>query len=201
MPGTLGAKRFTGGGRTRPGDVTGDGGGGAMGSTGTGEVGRIHVGDPTAPTSPSNRVRTRVLFRHHRPRHQRRLAQPASANIDQINFPRTITTVNGGNIFLNVTFTPTLFQTFRLFIDDSTRGFIDGTPVTPIFDNIFDNYVEPPGTTERSFRAYLADYVFEGEGGGYKSITFQFVPEPAGAMAVMLVGTCVLRRTRSRLTR
>ena len=58
------------------------------------------------------------------------------------------------------------------------------------------HFTENPHLEAVGRHAYLADFVMEGEGGGYKSITFQYVPEPAGAEIVLLVGALGLRRRR-----
>lgn len=165
------------GGRLRPGDTNG-----------IGQIGTLSIGSPAIPaTTPSFRSGSETY-----------LDVASYTSFDKIDIPRTVTTILGGDIYINFLggFIPTNETQFRLIVNTSTKGMIDGNG-----GNLFDNiYAVNFGNATNLWRAQIGDAVLASENPGGldgRNVIFTYIPEPSTAM-IVAVGALLVWRRRAR---
>lgn len=163
------------GGRLRPGDTNA-----------IGQIGTLFIGAPSSPApTPSFQSGSETY-----------LDIASYTSFDKVDIRRTVTTINGGDIYINFLggFIPTNETQFRLIVNTSTKGMIDGNG-GDLFDNI---YAVNFGNATNLWRAEIGDAVLASEDPGGldgRNVIFTYIPEP-GATALFLAASALWLRSR-----
>jgi hypothetical protein len=126
------------------------------------------------------------------------------SSFDTIDIPRTTTTVNGGDVIIDLlgSFQPTNNARFTMFTDTSTMGYKDGNGGL-LFDNILNadtgstNFFYPDDRFIAAFGAAPLANENPGGLGGREIVFIYLIPEPAVTGLVSLVVLAYRLRRRS----